>query len=64
LRQEIIDKKERLKVAADGKEKHSQTKLREFEEAAGDAARSESDPLQASYVRGGGFSSGRMNAYM
>ena len=33
------------------------------EEAAGAAALSERDPLQASFVSGGGFSAGRMAAY-
>lgn len=35
----------------------------EKEEASGPAAVMEKDPLQASFVSGGGFSSGRMAAY-
>ncbi len=35
----------------------------ESEAASGPAALIEKDPMQASYVLGGGFSSGRMAAY-
>jgi CCR4-NOT complex subunit CAF16 len=48
LRAELVEKEERGEVR---------------EQAHGEAANSEQDPTQASFVAGGGFSSGRMGAY-